>query len=160
MWHFLSELVPAAQSCKTTHIAIGALTHSSLQPLVGLWGSRQRRERGGGGGGGGGGELSHPRHQQTSPAGFRVPRRAIRIGSDYTIHFRFVYSKRVGDSHRIIRVHDTASRLRYQYPDCVCGGTLCYNGGTYDASCDNKALPTVSHPYRCTVCSPKPDQRL
>ena len=48
-----------------------------------------------------------------------MPRRAIRIGSDCTIHFRFVYSKRVGDSHRIIRVHDTASRLRYHYPDFV-----------------------------------------
>jgi hypothetical protein len=97
---------------------------------------------------------------QSSSVPHREPRRAIRIGSNCTIHFRFVYSKRVGDSHRVIRVQDTASRLWYQYPDCVCGGTLCYNGGTYDASCDNKALPTVSHPYRCTVCSPKPDQRL
>ena len=37
VWHFLSELVPTVQSCKTTHMTIRALTHSTLQPLVGLW---------------------------------------------------------------------------------------------------------------------------
>jgi hypothetical protein len=68
---------------------------------------------------GGEGELSHPRHQQTSRASFRVPRRAIRVGSDCTVHFRLVSLKRGGDSHRRICAHDTASRLRYEYPDCV-----------------------------------------
>ena len=37
VWHFLSELVPTVQECKTTHMTIRALTHSTLQPLVGLW---------------------------------------------------------------------------------------------------------------------------
>ena len=37
VWHFLSELVPTVQSCKTTHMTIRALTHSTLQLLVVLW---------------------------------------------------------------------------------------------------------------------------